>query len=178
MLVVAACLTMACAPTTRYRVLSFFFDGVPPPPGMEIAEPMGPGESISPFRAALQAMPRAELPDVAQIVSVHAPYAERQCSECHGSVMTLDAIPRDAALCDRCHLEQRVEEGWNHGPINLGTCVPCHRPHNSIYPHLLEQPVPALCLWCHADEMQRPTEYHDVPNVDACLECHDPHKMS
>ena len=84
---------------------------------------------------------------------------------------------KDAALCDRCHKEQRIREGWDHGPINLGTCVPCHRPHESEYPYLLEKPMPDLCLDCHGTEMEKYQFYHAVPDVSNCSTCHDPHRM-
>jgi predicted CXXCH cytochrome family protein len=89
----------------------------------------------------------------------------------------MQALTQDATMCDQCHREQRLREGWNHGPVNLGTCIPCHVAHESQYPHLLERPVPDVCLVCHETEMERKTEYHAVENVNQCTACHNPHRM-
>jgi len=178
------CLAAACSAETRYRVLSFLFDGVPAPPGME-APPEGRAQERRPafytsFDARSAAVPRpvqpVSVPEA--IVSVHKPFAENKCKECHDPRMGFDTLPlTDARLCDKCHLEQRQKNGWDHGPINLGTCVPCHVPHRSTNPHLLSQPVPDLCLECHSEDLQRREDYHDVPDVYDCLSCHDPHRM-
>ena len=170
--VVLAC-AIACQPKARYRTLSFFFDGVPNPDApVEVAN-RAPRESspFHPIRGRAVATPPP-------IVSVHKPYTSGQCAQCHDPV-TMAPRALDATLCDQCHLEQRLREGWAHGPINLGTCMPCHSrpPHDSIYPHLLEKPVPDLCLDCHAEDMAREETYHAVPEVDACILCHDPHRM-
>lgn len=172
---------VACSPMTRYQVLSFFFDGVPPPPGMVVEKP--PTEEprrTSAFAAGLRALREEATPPEAppRIVSVHEPYQERNCQQCHDMTHAGMKDPaRDASLCDRCHIDQRKEEGWDHGPINLGTCVPCHVPHASVYPSLLYTPVPDLCLDCHVDVTRESREEHDVPNFPNCVECHDPHRM-
>jgi predicted CXXCH cytochrome family protein len=89
----------------------------------------------------------------------------------------MEPLAIDARLCDRCHGEQRQREGWNHGPINLGTCIPCHRAHESPYPHLLDRPVPQLCLHCHVDALEIMPQYHQVADLEDCTQCHDPHRM-
>lgn len=167
----------ACAPYTRYRVLSFIFDGVPHPDATN-GYPGPITQPVSEFQQAIAGVPK--LPPKVQppkIVSVHKPVADRQCSQCHDmSTGSLDVIPDDQ-LCDKCHKEQRIQEGWDHGPINLGTCVPCHKPHDSIHEHLLDQPVPELCLSCHTEMEERHPEYHMVENFNDCVACHDPHRM-
>src|SRR5690606_14426887 len=109
--------------------------------------------------------------------SVHKPYQERQCSQCHDMTRGTGDIAHDASLCDKCHYEDRRRGGWDHGPINLGTCVPCHTPHNSEHEKLLALPIPDLCLTCHIEETPTRQEYHDVPNFNDCVACHDPHRM-
>jgi len=176
----ATVVLVACAPESRYRTLSFFFDGVPPPPGLEHLAPEQPSNRrASAFQAAIAALPeREEVRSPTRLaLSVHAPVRERRCRECHGSGASLEEIPRDASLCDKCHLEQRQAEGWDHGPINLGVCIPCHRSHDSEYEHLLDRPIPDLCLVCHEEDKERGAEYHQVANIDQCTECHDPHRM-
>lgn len=176
-------LMMACAPTTRYRVMSFFFDGVPRPEGVENGRPGHmdyASTSLTPFQASMQALreQRGEVSSPQPVfLSIHQPVAENKCGQCHDPRVDFNQMARDASLCDRCHLDQRQEEGWDHGPINIGTCVPCHTPHKSQHPHLLAEPVPDVCLFCHRDDLTAGPEYHAVSNFDDCTACHDPHRM-
>lgn len=181
-----ACLVIAaCSTASNYRVLSAVFDGVPPPPGTEkpaepsAAAPASADGEVPSWRADLQqaraTKPQRTPPPV--ILSVHKPVAERLCSQCHNMNVPLSELCRDATLCDRCHKEQRQREGWDHGPINLGTCIPCHLPHRSPNVHLLSKPLPDLCLGCHETLSNQSPEYHRVANFNECTACHDPHRM-
>jgi predicted CXXCH cytochrome family protein len=170
----------ACAPATRMRVLTFFFDGVPG------AEPdAGPKHRQKRSAFMQEALPLAlgkprpaiKVPAALPIVSRHQPVEKKQCQECHDVGASFAPLGRDAALCDRCHQPQRLREGWSHGPINLGQCIPCHRAHESPYEHLLSKPVPELCMDCHQDEMDRKRVYHDIADLNRCVACHDPHRM-
>ena len=183
LVVTLSVLLVACAPSARYRVLSYFFDGVPSPPGVTgegTLEVDTTGTSLSVFQSSIDAIRREREPVKSPqpvFLSVHKPVAESKCVQCHDLEVDFRDMPRDASLCDRCHLEQRRDEGWAHGPINIGSCVPCHNPHKSQYEHLLEKPVPELCLYCHREDLADDEEYHDVPNRDDCTACHDPHRM-
>lgn len=167
---------LACSPAARFKVLDLLFDGVPggrparkpAPPPVDLAS----RSSLSPRRPAATPRP-APLP----VVSTHKPVAEHKCGECHSSGGGYVPIQLDERLCDKCHREKRVREGWNHGPINLGTCIPCHRAHESPYPHLLDKPIPELCLQCHEGTLESKAKYHQVANLKQCLKCHDPHWM-
>lgn len=166
-------------PESRYRVLSAVFDGVPPPPGMEVPlDEMLDGEAstLQQGLATIRANKPAR-PEPPKIVSVHKPVAENKCRECHDMDRPGQDIARDASLCDKCHLEERRAKGWDHGPINLGTCIPCHAPHESQYEHLLAVAMPGLCLNCHDQVTPAGPDYHRVENFDACTACHDPHRM-
>ncbi|OPZ08390.1 MAG: hypothetical protein BWZ08_01202 [candidate division BRC1 bacterium ADurb.BinA292] len=169
-----ALLLASCAPPRRQEVLSFFFDGVPG--AGEAGAPAGAADGLSPLfhPEPAEALSAPAAPPVG---SVHAPVFQRQCNTCHDPTSGLAPRGKDAALCDRCHQEQREREGWNHGPINLGTCIPCHRAHESPYPHLLDKPLPELCLDCHKEDLSRPSAYHSETEVEACTVCHDPHRM-
>lgn len=180
---IVVCLAVcACSETARYRVLSTFFDGVPPPPGMPapeqpriaIADQGGSLFSESMRRLRAEKPPPPEIP---RIVSVHEPVAQRQCGECHDMNAPGSGLRHDATYCDKCHKEQRVREGWDHGPMNLGTCIPCHEPHRSRYEHLLAKAMPALCVDCHDSPELPGQDYHVVENYDGCIACHDPHRM-
>lgn len=174
---------LACSPSARYRVLTFFFDGVPAPEGVE------PVRDLRAERAArtssafgegirqLRERPR-EAPAAPRLVSFHEPYSANDCRACHDVEQgNLLEVPTDATLCDRCHEEQRHEEGWDHGPINIGTCIPCHVPHASVHEALLSKPMTQLCLDCHIEVTPESAEYHDIPNFADCVACHDPHRM-
>lgn len=110
------------------------------------------------------------------IVSVHAPVRERRCTACHDMQSAMTLMADSIQLCDQCHKADRIEQGWDHGPINLGSCLPCHRAHDSPFPHLLDQPVPELCATCHAEDMGRAEPYHAGPNANDCTACHHPHR--
>lgn len=174
---------LACSPMTRYKVLNFFFDGVPPPPGMVVDtldQDRQRERSVSTFSRGIAAIREAAPRPAAVpgIQSTHPPYRDRDCQKCHD--MTLGGMQdtaRDASLCDRCHYDQRKEEGWDHGPINLGSCIPCHVPHASVHKSLLSDPIPKLCLDCHMEVSPDFHEHHDVHNFLNCVECHDPHRM-
>lgn len=169
-LVMPAILFFACTPATRFKTLTFFFDGVPgskpaPPPRQPKTAITIPGQT-----------PRPPRPTPLPIISTHKPVVERQCEQCHVQGGGISPIAMDIKLCDKCHKQEREQKGWSHGPINLGTCIPCHRAHESPYPHLLDKPVPDVCVICHDDVMTNIKIYHKVSNLKRCTECHDPHK--
>lgn len=60
----------------------------------------------------------------------------------------------DSDMCYECHLEEM--KIWSskkhiHGPVNLGKCTICHKPHASDYPFYLLKQSWDLCVACHAD---------------------------
>ena len=177
----AALVVAGCAPASRYRVLSFFFDGVPVPAGVEPRPGYESSRTVqrqSSFRAALAQLPAPPPPPPAVVYrSIHQPVVENRCRFCHNPNAPMDEIVHDATLCDACHGDQRREEGWDHGPINLGTCIPCHVSHKSPYDSLLTEPMPDLCLHCHDREGLAEPDYHQVETYDQCTTCHDPHRM-
>jgi predicted CXXCH cytochrome family protein len=173
----------ACAASTRYDVLTFFFDGVPPPEGAYVLDveslqlpdkPRGKFASSEPMDVPAAAIP----------ASVHAPFQKNECRSCHDISKGLQAGSITIQMCDTCHGEQRRESGWDHGPMNLGTCLPCHKAHSSQYPRLLSQPIPDLCVYCHWSEDSEGGTFEHLTEIDAgekdlnaCLDCHDPHRV-
>lgn len=180
-LVLAGGVATSCSPAGRYRVLSAVFDGVPPPPGMVVEgmDELDLDPNASAFSQGLATMRarRGPIAKPVKMVSVHKPVAENRCNECHNMDHPGADLARDATLCDKCHLEERQAKGWDHGPINLGTCIPCHLPHESPHEHLLAVAMPALCLNCHEAVSAEGPDYHRVANFGACTACHDPHRM-
>ena len=149
-----------CAPATRYRVLSFFFDGVPLPEGMApAAQTAGPGTSTQPA--------------VKAVISKHPPYAKKQCSGCH-TPMTNVLIAPVPDLCFICHKMGLKEKRYVHAPALAGFCRLCHDPHISRHPYLLLAEPRDMCFYCHNPEDIAKNPVH-VDDKAPCTQCHDPH---
>jgi predicted CXXCH cytochrome family protein len=172
-----------CSPQTRYDVLSFFFDGVPPPEGVEgKAEKVEGawGIRVDPDHPLAPKIPKEppERPTTAQaVIHEHEPYRQRNCFACHEPEASLAAPSAGAGLCSKCH-EPYATFGpgeWVHGPVALGKCDFCHEAHKSEFPGLLTAEQTELCLRCHDDPglLERP--YHRQAGDRRCAACHDPH---
>lgn len=156
-------------PVTKYRVLSFFFDGVPLPPGMEGAstQPGGPGARTR----GTQASRPKDLP-----IFTHQPYKDRLCAECHSGQRGYQvAVPKD--VCQKCHSSYfKLQPGdWIHGPVLVGGCGMCHAPHTANYDGLLTKSQSQLCFWCHSASRVLSAPYHVEAEKRRCSDCHDPH---
>jgi len=147
-----------CEPRTNYKVLSFFFDGVPDPDK--------------------QVTVSTEKSDAnktkGSLGATHGPFASRQCEACHkrtqGNVLVL---PKEK-LCVMCHELSFEGMQWVHGPVASGGCMICHNPHQSAYRFLLAAPAREVCFRCHEESAVMRNEAHQ--NVtEGCLECHDAH---
>jgi predicted CXXCH cytochrome family protein len=165
-------IAIACSVDQRHRVLTFFFEGVPAPgsrparaPRMDAFLPPPRRQGISPFES------------VEYFLSVHAPYEEGVCGECHEIEAHAQTVLPDHVQCLRCHGEQAVSERWDHGPAALGVCTTCHDPHVSQFPHLEVAPQPALCTSCHATAEVFALPAHVGRETARCSECHDPHRL-
>lgn len=172
-----ALILVACSAETRHRVLTFLFDGVPAPGEVEAAPPtldqLLPAE---PARAATRFRPDPPLRATRFFASVHAPYAESRCTECHTLDQMATPLPLDQALCLRCHADA---VRWDHGPVALGLCQLCHDPHLAEQPHLARMPQPALCTGCHrAATLMTDIPEHRGREESLCTDCHDPHTGS
>jgi predicted CXXCH cytochrome family protein len=153
------------SPEQRYRVLSFFFDGVPNPNAPAATQPRG--------TAIVSRRPGG--PGV--VVYSHQPYAQNKCDSCHvgaGASFESFAMPQ-RRVCLNCHPGVTRQYPVMHGPVVNLACLFCHSPHESTLRHLLDQPAPGLCLQCHAraDLPDKPAEHRD-PKAD-CLTCHVAH---
>jgi len=153
-----ALLAAACSGAAGHRVLTFFFDGVPPLGAQE-------GSARRPGDASAAAAP-------ARVVE-HGPYAAKLCSGCHepgrGNVLVLPA----AQLCGRCHTLGAGKK-FVHGPLNAGGCLVCHDPHASPNPFLLVAASGESCLRCHERRSLRAVEGHGEGG-GPCTACHEAH---
>ncbi len=156
-----------CNESQRHRVLTFFFDGVPPlHPSSDEATSL---QNLTPQAATTSD----------STWTVHPPIED--CTQCHGQqrgkgfsgqVQLVTPVP---ALCDGCHTRPTADQGWVHGPVVKGECLFCHEPHRTQTPHLLRQPPPTLCFQCHDADAVRQVKYHQLPSYKNCLACHVGH---
>ncbi len=104
--------------------------------------------------------------------------AVRVCRQCHASGSRhrarkfIKPIPQ---LCYDCHEDRRPSNAYVHGPVAVGACLFCHRPHVSTYEHLLKVSQPRLCVRCHDKENYPLSELHRTVSDQRCTDCHDPH---
>jgi len=159
----------------RYRVLSFFFDGVPVPP--ELAPPDAntttqPGDPNSPRTATTRPAGTADE------ILYHAPYKNRQCVKCHLQTASFQ-VPIDKDVCRSCHTRHYDIPGddWVHGPVVVGKCSMCHLSHQSPNLALLIKPGSELCLKCHDPAVTLSWPFHAEAKSGTlvCGACHDPH---
>lgn len=161
LLVLLATQWLGCSssPEERYKVLSFFFDGVPDPNASKVSETDEFGERTT----------------VARTGSVHKPFAENKCDACHASATGKfeDFDKVDVSACAKCHQETRTQYAYMHGPVATGECRLCHSPHESSVKFLMNDASPALCVSCHDAEFLPQNIDHEISRD--CLECHVGH---
>jgi predicted CXXCH cytochrome family protein len=163
---VALVVLAACAGTSRQEVLTFFFDGVPPPGGFP-ATSAGKGSGQNAIEPnGLAAAPQRFFP--------HTPYRENKCNGCHDATGGQLVRPIQDGLCLTCHARLVEEKKFVHAPAAVGDCALCHHYHGSPYPNLLLVDPVKTCLNCHDRSDLSAGEHHAQPDR-ACNECHDPH---
>jgi len=158
---VAALLIGGCSATSRYKVLTFFFDGVPPPKATEAAE--GKQDEIRATAAQPRRVGYGE----------HGPYAARLCNGCHESAATNALVAPREQLCFRCH-EIKLDKRHIHGPLASGGCTVCHDPHSSRSRYLLVSESDSFCLHCHDPRAVAKVAAHGGIQ-EQCTACHDAH---
>lgn len=143
---------------SNYKMLSYFFDGVPDP---NAPVPIDGGTLVDAIRRS-------------PTYTVHKPYEADACAECHSSRFRLTR--NDSPVCLKCHADQVSSHPRMHGPVAAGACLWCHSPHDSAYAHLLRDRDRPLCMQCHEQGLLSTAT---VPaHADAsrgCLECHAGH---
>lgn len=157
----------ACSPTTKHRVLTFFFDGVPDPDakpqiGYPVVDGAMPGTTSGPAREKPAQYP-------------HPPYRTGDCGGCHDAETGQVYMQPNEGLCLRCHAAFTRDFAFVHGPVAVGDCDFCHHHHASAYKHVLRLSPEETCLRCHAMEDLRGGEYHATIDEAICTTCHDPH---
>jgi predicted CXXCH cytochrome family protein len=161
-LLVAVLGIYGCAPKTRYKVLGFFFDGVPNPE-MAVKKKTGEQEDKT---ASMRAV----------TYRMHGPYASRQCNGCHTPGSNVLILPPEK-LCFRCHVLD-LSKKYVHGPVAAGGCLMCHDPHGSAYPYFLNSDPATFCLRCHNKKDIFKNKAHKAIDGEQCTSCHDAHSSN
>jgi predicted CXXCH cytochrome family protein len=160
---------IGCAtPEERHRLLTIFFDGVPP---------LYPEEP----ERVLEGLEEGETPQARPAVavnlkaSVHGPYAEKECDQCHSSRYSNKLKAEKEELCWTCHDPEDFAGEVVHGPFAAGFCQACHDPHRSQYEYLLVSDRTDLCESCHEQYDMAAIPEHSSGEDRLCQSCHDPH---
>jgi predicted CXXCH cytochrome family protein len=107
--------------------------------------------------------------------SIHKPYGEKRCNDCHDFSSKVGLIRPKEQLCIGCHRDF-IKGKYVHGPIATGTCSACHLPHMSEFPSLLELPKSEICAKCHKEKRLAETMHNKVMERGMeCVDCHDTH---
>ena len=162
----ALVLASACtSKASRYRVLRFFFDGVPDPNAPVLEER---AENSQLGRSDKVKKPR-------RVVFAHAPWGEGRCRDCHNPDTGMLHQTLEEGLCQSCHAEIPGYVAYVHGPVAVNDCLACHEVHESEYPSLLLDDPKLICRRCHEETDLITGPDHESIGEVACLECHDPH---
>jgi predicted CXXCH cytochrome family protein len=161
--IIATLAVSGCSPESRYRTLSFFFDGVPKP-GEETVQVAG--GKIS--RTSQKDAPGKIRP------TTHGPYAAKMCDACHQRGGSNKLILPVEELCQNCH-DLNIQRKHIHGPVASGGCRVCHEPHGSGRAYLLVSEPTTFCFYCHDEAEVGSREVHQASAGTQCTECHDPH---
>lgn len=165
---VASVALLACNEDNRYRVLNFFFDGVPKPGEKK---PVGYAVDTS---ANFPEDPEAQKPKRIERYP-HTPYRTGDCGGCHDNMTgQLVALPEEG-LCLLCHRGLTADLRYVHGPVAVNACTYCHDPHGSLYPGVLLDEPTKLCLKCHTQGDLGAGAHHERLDITACTDCHGAH---
>lgn len=173
------CCLLGCDRMTRYKVLTFFFEGVPSPDGKYPgAEPnIVTVRNVDRINAKNANAMATNADQWGQRLSSRHDFV-KECDKCHlgdlrsGRQELKKPVPN---LCYSCHTDLHQAGDYLHGPLNVGECVFCHDPHQSTYIHLQKAPQPDLCYRCHQRQDIEVVPGHQELLEKVCTDCHDPH---
>lgn len=157
----AAWLSLGCDATSRHRILTTLFDGVPPLKTSGTEEANLDGAQAGPIPARLP------------LFQEHGPYAAKLCNACHEVGVSNALVAPGEQLCFRCH-DLKLDRKVIHGPLASGGCLVCHDPHSSRYRHLLVSESDGFCFHCHSREVVEKNSAHEGLQ-EQCTTCHDAH---
>ena len=150
-----------------YRILSFFFDGVPSP-GTSRVDDVQPTVNI---RQGQRKPRKAPAEPVYKVVA----HKQLKCTMCHLLSQGMALRQERDKLCVTCHDQSFHDRGFVHGPVVIGQCGACHSAHRSKHPAATLKPLNALCLECHTQPDLMEGAHHRDAQSQICTVCHDPH---
>ncbi|HXF10340.1 MAG TPA: cytochrome c3 family protein, partial [Desulfuromonadaceae bacterium] len=163
-------LAAGCASDTQHKVLTLFFDGVPGPGNTNVAVV---ASEETPLPADKPAPPPP--PPPVDLSSVHPPFRDQKCSQCHLPDTGMGLRQPAPKLCWTCHKDFTADQKVKHQPVAEGDCAGCHEPHRSDNKKLLLKAGNELCLTCHDDPLAGKKFKHQAVEAGNCLDCHAPH---
>jgi len=168
-LAVLTVVIIGCASDTGDRLKRFFFEI----PDESVTE----SDSIRaqhPHDGATDAPSDKLILPEPRFASIHAPFADHECSACHDMSAKMAVAEDQIDSCGECHEDYFDEDLVMHEVVADGDCSLCHLPHRSEHRALLTQPLPDLCTDCHdMDDLDEET--HPVAKVNNCTACHSAH---
>jgi len=176
---------IGCDRESRYKVLTFFFEGVPEPGAKKARRWVSDANTVTMTNAQLRDQQKdgnraAPVDKLGQRLSSRHDFS-RECDKCHTGGMTSGHQELRAPLpdlCYSCHSDLHQKGDYLHGPLYVGECVFCHEPHSSGFIHLQKAPQPDLCLRCHQESDLVLIPGHREALQGVCTDCHDPHGSS
>ncbi len=160
----------ACDTPARHQWLTTFFDGVPPIGATNVTV------TITAPAAATEAAPAVVMnAPAASNFSVHPPFQQHKCAECHVSGTGQGMRASAPQLCWSCHKDFLADKKVKHQPVENGECASCHDPHQSENKKLLLKTGNLLCLSCHDDPLAKMKFKHLAVESGDCMDCHAPH---
>ncbi len=156
---------LSCSAETRHRVLSSFFDGVPVPSSSK--------RGVKPDTLSVKSKDVSRSrQDIVPVFS-HPFYEDKECEPCHIGELGNELAEPANVLCFDCH-EDFSQSAYIHGPVAVGSCVSCHTPHKSNYPHLVLKKTGEVCACCHEYDQTIAFGHKKSEDME-CTYCHDPH---
>jgi len=164
-----------CDPLTVHKVTTTIFDGVPSlPPADQYCKEYHE-DVVAQEKLAAQ---KNQLIERGAHASVHPPYAEKKCDNCHNKDTDSGFVVPVRELCAVCH-KTFMKGTYFHGPAAVGACLECHVPHNSPNAKLLKYPLEQVCDRCHKEPRLAGALHAKVKEKGmVCANCHNPHAGS
>jgi predicted CXXCH cytochrome family protein len=159
----------SCLPTRKNRMLTFFFDGVPP------LDTLKNDTLDTASRDTISKLAILPLAVVSPEITVHDPYRKNDCYSCHNEKTKVELVLPQPDVCYVCHVDYAKKYKYVHGPVAGGYCTQCHNAHMSKTRKLLIRTGQELCLYCHDSGSVFKSEVHKEKPESECTFCHNPH---
>ncbi|MFQ6114315.1 MAG: cytochrome c3 family protein [bacterium] len=168
-LLLLCCTFSGCSRATRHRILTIFFDGVPP-----LDQPSQTTAKDSSEQVAIAGAATTDTTIARNLWSFHPALEENECVTCHDPSQSYRLLEEPEKLCLTCH-DDKADAEYVHAPVEEGLCLECHNPHGTKNPRFLVMSGQELCFQCHDEVYVKEVEIHEGIEDIVCYECHDSH---